>query len=67
METHRITGKTAKVPATGENATDEKNPGQWKKGKVVRHMEKMELSEDYLCFTRVTTLTDRLTSCNHWK
>ena len=27
----------------------------------------MKLSEDYRCFTRDTTLTDRLTSCAHWK
>ena len=29
--------------------------------------EKMELSEDYRCFTRDTTLTDRLTSSALWK
>ena len=41
METHRITRKTAKVPDIGEIVlivTDEKNRGEWKKGKVVRHI-----------------------------
>ena len=40
METHRITRKTAKVPDIGEIVlivADEKNRGEWKKGKVVRH------------------------------
>ena len=41
METHRITCKTAKVPGIGEivlKVADEKNQGDWKKGKVVRHI-----------------------------
>ncbi|XP_068690431.1 uncharacterized protein [Montipora foliosa] len=41
METHRITRKTAKVPDIGEIVlivADEKNRGEWKKGKVVRHI-----------------------------
>ena len=41
METHRITPKTAKVPDIGEIVlivADEKNRGEWKKGKVVRHI-----------------------------
>ena len=41
METHRLTRKTAKVPDIGELVlivADEKNRGEWKKGKVVRHM-----------------------------
>ena len=41
METHRITRKTAKVPDIGEIVlivADKKNRGEWKKGKVVRHI-----------------------------
>ena len=41
METHRITRKTAQVPDIGEIVlivTDEKNRGEWRKGKVVRHI-----------------------------
>ncbi|XP_068714274.1 uncharacterized protein [Montipora foliosa] len=41
METHRINRKTAKVPEIGEIAlivADEKNRGEWKKGKVVQHI-----------------------------
>ena len=40
METHRITRKTAKVPDIGEIVqivADEKNRGEWRKGKVVPH------------------------------
>ena len=72
METHRITRNTAKVPDIWEIlliVADEKNREEWKKGKVVRHIfeEKMELSEEYRWFTRVTTLKDRLTSSAHGK
>ena len=41
METHRITCKAAKVPDIGEIVlivADEKNRGEWKKRKVVRHI-----------------------------
>ena len=41
METHRITRKTAKIPDIGEIVlivADEKNRGEWKKEKVVRHI-----------------------------
>ena len=41
MEAHRIARKTAKVPDVGEIVlivADEKNRGEWKKGKVVRHI-----------------------------
>ena len=40
-ENHRITRKTAKVPDIAKIVlivTDEKNRGEWKKGKVVRHI-----------------------------
>ena len=66
METHRITCKVANVPDIGDIVlivADEKNRGEWKKGKVVRHIQ----GKDYCCFTGDTTLTDRLTSCAHWK
>ena len=41
METHRRTRKTAKVPDIGEIiliVVDEKNRGEWKKGKIVRFL-----------------------------
>ena len=42
---------------------DEKNRGEWKREMLYDIFEeKMEMSEDYHCFTRDTTLTDRLTS-----
>ena len=41
METHRLTRKTAKVPDIGEIiliVVDEKNRGEWKRGKIVRFL-----------------------------
>ena len=41
MKTHRITPKTTKVPDIGEIVlivADDKNRGEWKKGKVVPHI-----------------------------
>ena len=71
METHRITRKTAKVPDIGEIVlivADGKKSRSRKRERLYDiFKEKMELSEDYRCFTRDTALTDRLTSCAHWK
>ena len=44
-ETHRITRKTAKVPDIREIVlivADKKNRGEWKKGKVVRHIREKD-------------------------
>ena len=41
MKTHRLTPKTTKVPDIGEIVlivADDKNRGEWKKGKVVPHI-----------------------------
>ena len=62
METHRITRKTAKLPDIGEIEESGKRERLYD-----IFEEKMELFEDYSCFTRDTALTDRLTSCAHWK
>ena len=45
METHQLTCKTAKVPEIGEIVLivpDKKNQGEWKKGKVVRHIREKD-------------------------
>ena len=72
METHRITRMTAKVPDIGEIvlivADERKTEERGKRERLYDIFEeRMELSEDYRCFTRDTTLTGLLTSCAHWK
>ena len=70
METRQITCKTPKVPELGEIVlvvADEKDRGEWKKGKVRHIRGKGGLSEDYHFFTRDTRLTDCLTLCAHRK